>query len=611
MENIKKKEYKFKIICNILYLIISLPGLSILFSFPPRYLLFNKKSKNFQNIFDLYKTFVKSIYENINKPFINNVTISTNNSCPDNFEVLFIKNEHFGNFSKFFGKDTVFCVEKFNKNNYNYEYLLGLVNSSEAINECKEGTRKCGILNKLYNFPLCIENDIQCPINFMEFGTYPNANIFQFYPKCFFSTLNILNEPVIVDIEIINNVKLCLEKFPIEEHYCEIYDNNLCLIVNGHKRIDCQNYPDIKLSPGNLCKWNLINDDNINHDFCNDNIFFNVFETGYINFTYQNLLDFKTEFPYENEMNNSLYETCNAFKSLVEYDILFYLLSFILLCWSVTHFVIQILFFFCKLNMRNYYIWNGIILFIFKLLSYFGMIIYHFFYYLKIKKVYLTLVDQPRNEVLKLYRSTRNTFITKLIIFEIVGFVVIVVDLFILLSSIIIIFRIDSIKEEKEKENNILENTCTNENDDEIDGMKNSHKFSNNLSSSKKKENQLKSSQIKLMNEEQNITNKDDNNATNDVTNNKNNINVNSLENPYNEIKLKFIFNNDSSKVYTVNAQKGDLFSDAIKKLKSENSELSEMNMKVFYCDSRVINTKKTILENNLSPDIRIAILCD
>jgi len=629
MESIKKSEYKFRIAFNILYLIISLPGLSILFFFPPRYLLFNKKSKNFQNIFYLYKTFVKSIYENINKTFIKNVTITNHTSCPENFEVLFIQNEHFGYFSKFYGNDTFFCVEKFNEKNYNYEYLLSLTNSSEKINECKEGTRKCGNLNKLYSFPLCVDNNIQCPINVMIFGTIPDAKANKYsFSTYFFSTSNNFNEPVMIDIEIRNNVKLCLEKFPIEDHSCEIFDNNQCLIVNGGKKIETQKYEDeVSLTPANLAKWNLDKDDNIVHEFCNVNSFFQVFETGYINFTYQNLLDFKTEFPLKNENNNSLYETCNAFKSSEEYDILFYLISFILLCWSVAHFVIQLLFFFDKFNVRKYYLWNGIILFLFKLFSYFGMIIYHFFFYLRVKKVYLVLVDIPRNQVLNLYRSTRNAFITKVVIFGLIGFVIISVDLIILFFIIITKFRIDSIKEEKEKEkekekeNNKLNVTNIKEDENQNEKAKNSRNLSNNITSSETRQDQLRSSQIRLVNQQETVNNATSNTTSNNNnsnnfnnannTNNTNNTKRKILENPYNEISLIFILNNDASKVYKVNAQKGDRFSDVIKKLKSENSELSEMNMKLFYFGSRVINKNLTVLENSLSSEKKIAILCD
>jgi hypothetical protein len=240
------------------------------------------------------------------------------------------------------------------------------------------------------------------------------------------------------------------------------------------------------------------------------------------------------------------------------------------------------------------------------------MIIYHFFYYLKIKKVYLVLVDFPRNEVLNLYRSTRNTFITKEIIFGIIGFVVISVDLIILFFTIIFKFRIDSMKEDKK-----LNDTIINENENEK--INNSAIFNNNLSSSPTKATQLKSSEIRLVNEEpiNKNTSSSNNNNINSINNNTNNdnntsnANIRNFQNPYNEISLTFIINKDTSKVYKVNSQKGDLFSDVIKKLKAENSDLSELNMKVFYFGSKIINIEKTVLENNLSSDKIIAILCD
>ena len=612
MESMKKREYKFKIVFNILYLIICLPGLSILFYFPPRYLLFNKNSKNFKNIIYLYKTFVKSIYENINKPFINNITISNNNSCPNNYEVLFIENDYYGKFSKFYGNSSVFCIEKFKEDNYNYEYLLSITNSSEKINECKEGTRKCGTLNKIENFPLCIDNNIQCPINLMIYGKINGANQIEFSGGYTLSTLTDQSKSVIVDIEIKNNFKLCLERYPIEIRDCEMFQSNECLIINGFEKIENQIYlQNIELSAPNLAKWNFINDDNIEHDYCKESNTFQVFGTGYVNFTYQNLLDFKTEFPQSNEKNNSLYETCNAFKLSEEYDILFYLISFILLCWSLTHFVIQLLYFFEKLNVKKCYFWNGIILFFFKLFSYFGIIIYHFFYYLKIKKVYLTLVDFPRNEVLNLYRTTRNSFITKIIILDIIGFAIISVDLIILFFTIIVKFRIDSIK----NENVELDNTFIKQPEDESNKIINSRRANTYLPFSERKQNEIMSSRIKLMKEDQ-VKNESNNAITNNYLNNNNttnnnNVESNNLENPFTSIELKFIFNNDSSKVYTINAKKGDIFSEVIKKLKSQYPELSELNMKVFSFGSNIINATQTVSENNLSPDIKIAILCN
>ena len=141
--------------------------------------------------------------------------------------------------------------------------------------------------------------------------------------------------------------------------------------------------------------------------------------------------------------------------------------------------------------------------------------------------------------------------------------------------------------------------------------------MNNNITSSETGQDQLRSSQVRLVNQET-VNNANSNTSSNNNNfNNFNNVNNTNntkrkiLENPYNGISLIFILNNDTSKVYKVNAQKGDRFSDVIKKLKSENSELSEMNMKLFYFGSKVINKNLTVLENSLSSEKKIAILCD
>ena len=105
MKNNIKNEFKFKLSVNIIYFVLSLAGLSILFIFPPRKLLFNNKSKNYNTKIFLFKEFVRSIYENINKPFIQNISLineNNNESCND--EELIIKHQHYGNFSSFYGK---------------------------------------------------------------------------------------------------------------------------------------------------------------------------------------------------------------------------------------------------------------------------------------------------------------------------------------------------------------------------------------------------------------------------------------------------------------------------------------------------------------------------
>ena len=104
---------------------------------------------------------------------------------------------------------------------------------------------------------------------------------------------------------------------------------------------------------------------------------------------------FKNEFPSEDEKNNSLYKAYEAYKYKNNFDIFFYFISCILLVWSFAHFILQILVY-CEIQkIRKYYIINGIILFLIKLISLFGMIIYHFWYFLKIEKVYHKLEDVP------------------------------------------------------------------------------------------------------------------------------------------------------------------------------------------------------------------------
>ena len=95
--------FKYKLLGILFYFIFSLAGLSILFIFPPRKLLFTE-SENDKIKQNLFKDFVKITYENINKPLIKNMTLTPENvSCEEGFEELIIKNQYYGNFSKFYG----------------------------------------------------------------------------------------------------------------------------------------------------------------------------------------------------------------------------------------------------------------------------------------------------------------------------------------------------------------------------------------------------------------------------------------------------------------------------------------------------------------------------
>ena len=127
------------------------------------------------------------------------------------------------------------------------------------------------------------------------------------------------NNSAIVNIEIINNYKVCLEKHNNKELPCEFPDNNECFIEDNYEEVptmdDEENY---KLYASNLAKWNLLKNDNINHDFCKKDLRFHILVHGYINFTDNNLKEFEEEFPPGDFTNNSLYKTYEAYKSMFD-----------------------------------------------------------------------------------------------------------------------------------------------------------------------------------------------------------------------------------------------------------------------------------------------------
>ena len=430
---------KYKIIALILYLIISLPGLSIIFLFPPKKLLFNENSENNRMKQSLFKDFVKNIYENIKKPLIKEMRFSEEfKPCPDDFEELVIVNQHYGNFTKFYGNAS-FCIKRFDDEKYNYEKLL-----FEKDEKCGSEYKSCGRINRYTKLPLCIENSKQCPLNKIDMD---GVGIIKYAIPGGQSYLipsygDDQSKPVIVDIEIINNSRLCLEKHYSEKKInCEFPDNNQCFIYTGYdeilNRVLSEKY---KFSPSNLAKWNLINDENIEHEFCNEKQIFHIYASGYINFTYENLQEFKSEFPPDSVYNNPLYDSYKAFKSPHYLDLFFYLLSLILFCWSLAQFVLQILLYYnIKIEITNIYIYNGIILFCVKLISFFGMIINHYYFYLKIKKVHITLIDEPYNKLLNKYSLARNILIAKIFVIWIVGILIIIIDLLVFIFTFLFI----------------------------------------------------------------------------------------------------------------------------------------------------------------------------
>ena len=429
----KLKELIMKIVGAIFYFIFSLSGLSILFIFSPKKLLFTNSYED-ELKQELYKNFVRIVYDNINKPLIKEIQYSKENEpCPNGFEELIVDNEYYGKFSKFYGNAS-FCIKRFDKNKYNYENLLLYLKD-----ECEPEKKSCGKLNKYLNKNICLNINETCPLNELDFFTKPN-NDFITYPtpenKSFLAPLYGLNQEkaVIVNIDMINNERLCLEKFYRNKKLsCEFPDNNQCFIIVSFDWVtNLELIDDFKLFSKNLVKWNFNNYNESNYNFCENTFQFHIFTSNYFNFTYENLNYFKEEFPLSDENNNPLHLTYKVYMDKTNIDLIFNLISCILLCWSLPHFILQILVYLNIKNIRKYYILNGIILFFCKLLCLFGMIIYHFYFYLKIKKVYIELIDEPLNQLLKEYKKTRKSFIFKIIIFWIIGFLIIILDLIIL-----------------------------------------------------------------------------------------------------------------------------------------------------------------------------------
>ena len=578
---------KYKLIGIILYFIISLAGLSILFIFSVSNILFSDNSKENKYKIYLFKNFVKDIYTNLNKSFIQNITLTEENkTCPEGFEELLIENQYYGHFSKFYGNKS-FCIQRFNDSYDIYEQSLYIKN------KCEKGKRYCGIINKYLNTSLCLDINIECPINYFDFHN-KGDHIYPITNDKYFSVSLRPDKSVIVDIEIINNDKLCLERH-ISNNYlsCEFPDNNECFILDEYEEIYNQQIPDkYKLSSENLAKWNLINDDNIVHNFCSNNLLFKIFKTGYVSFAYDNLQDFKREFSSINENNNPLYKMTELYTSFKNINRLIHLISIIILCWPLISFIFQIISYYGIKKIEYLYIYNGIILFFFKVLLLFCMLIYHYICLLKIEKVYLILIDKNRNKILEMYKSIRKSFITKIIILWIVGFIIISVDLVILLFNIIFYFYFKKTKY-KEGLNPIVKGLDNSKNEEKIE-EKNSKSFMlNNFENTPNSERIIVkyggSFSLKSpisIEENPNLPNKFDNIIT-----------------------LQFVFKDKLTKIYSIKVNKNEIIVDVIERLKEKYPELKEKKIKVLAYDSNIINKNKTIIDNGILNSVKIIIV--
>jgi len=593
MQKTIKNAFQYKLLGIILYFFSSLPGLSILFLISPTNILFNKKSKKDNIKLNLFKNFAREIHENINTSLIKNLTLTEDGiSCPKNFEPLKVKNQYYGNFTKFYGNKSI-CIERFNDSQYSYRTLLKF----SDLNEINKNSEYCGLLIKNSSNLIYNSNNVGCPLNRIEITGFSRAKKLgdNFYKMGFSDQYltpiygGISNNSAIVNLEIINNYKVCLEKHNnIIEIPCEFPDNNECFIEDNYEEVPTLDDEDsYKLYASNLARWNLIKNDNINHDFCKHNLRFHILVHGYINFTDKNLREFEEEFPANDFTNNSLYKTYEAYKSSKNVDRFFYLLSYNLFIWSFIHFILQLMIYFNKKGIRKLYIINGIILFFVKLLSFLGFIIYYFCFYLKIEKVYVIMIDEPRNKVLKYYSHLRTKFIAKIIAISIFGLIIICIDLLIYTFTKTIQWGKDFNLDEKDL---IKEQKVNEDNNNPYSKNKANKKVEiNNLDGKSDKEN----SQFYWPS---NGISPNSGQNTNDTINNE-------------KINLIFILNGNISKPYTIKIGKNETFNKAVILLKEQYAELKGKNMKVFMNGPNVINKDKTISDNGLSDNLKIFII--
>lgn len=597
-----KNEFEYKLISIILYLIINTVGLSILFLFSPRYLLFNENSKIEKIKLNLYKDFAKNIYDNINTPLIKNLTLTNNNeNCPPNFEKLNIKNQYYGSFSKFFGNKSI-CIERFKSNEYSFKNLL----KTSDYEIFKNNKKTCGQIIKDSNLYAYFPSDMNCPLNHIEINSLSRAKYFgEYYYQMgpgdqYLIPIygNNVDNPVIINIDIINNYKLCLEKHESAKNLpCEFPDNNECLIIDNYEKIYNLELTDeeSKLTAKNLIKWNYPKYKDI-IEFCNPNLKFYIFAQGYVNFTENTLKDFEEEFPKNDLTNNPLHKAYKAYKSPKNIDRFFYLIFIVLLVWSLIQFILQIMLYKDKFYVRKIYVINGIILFVFKLLSFFAMLINYYCFLNKVQKVYLIMVDEPRNKILEYYSYSRKIFIYKMSAICLSGTILIFIDFIIYIFTYIIKWGVDFKKED------IFTNKPT-ENLKRNNEKEDYNIIATNDSKTKTNTNPTQNPYIK------NPSQKDEEEQIIELHYNKiissSNMPIGQSKKTCidysNEVKLKFICKNDITKSYSVTADKDQPFNVVVKQLIDNNPELKDMKMKVFYTSENIINKEITINENNIS----------
>ena len=573
-ENIKKY-FEYKIFVLILYLVICTVGFPLLFFFHPRNFLFEENSVNDEDKKYLFKNFVSEIYDNINKRLIKNITmVGENEECPKDFETFKTQHQYYGKFTHFFGNNS-FCIQRYRNEEFNFKKLL---DKNDIV--CESGKKPCGIVNTITKALVCVINEENCPLNdiSLEKGFY-------LAPKYDSNKDSI----IVIDIEIIFKLNFCLEKFhKFEEYECEFVDDNDCFVEDKitSKIIfpgDIGN-EDYKLTPSNLAKYNIENDGSINHNYCvkaeKNEINFFMFSKYFVNFKKEDLDNFLEEFP-NNDHSDPLSKICDEYKSGKNFDILFDYFFWIFICWSILQLILQILLFIVDnediMNtILKIILYNGLILFIFRLICFGILIVNHYSFYLRFKDVNLNIKDDPRNKILNYYKSMRNVFITKIIIIWIAGFIIISIDLMIM--SFILTFSqilIGGIKEENNKQNI------------KIDKQEEQPVI------------QLQSDQA-LTGEEINIEEYEIKPQSIMEASIKT---IEIIENPYKRIELTFRIKDDKSNDYVDYKLKVELnedFNIIEKLLKDKNPQLKEKDMQIFYHNGVVINKNDSVEKNNI-----------
>ena len=599
----ERKYFRIKIIILVFYIVFCLVGFPLIFIFPPRNFLFNDDSVDDADKMFLFKNFVTETYDNINKNFIQNMTYTKENEeCPEDFETLVIKHQYYGNFTHLFGNSS-FCIKRYNNSEWSLKRILERNEKS-----CTSNQKPCGIANLYSKTLLCVNKEESCPLNNFSYPTNDrNVPSYQLaHSNCYFyPQYNENNEGIlIIDIDLVYKYRICLEKFHrFEKLKCEFADDDECFIEDDVTIVkkpypEISSDPNIRLTPINLAKYNIKNNDQLEHDYCEgakkEDKKFLTFSKGFVNFDKEELDNFLEEFPEDNS-NNPLYDIVETYKKEDNFESLYYYFACIIFSWSVLHLIIQILMFFIKdedilILIRRIFVWNGIILFIIKLICVYVLIASHYSFYLKFKNVYLKLEEDPRNEILSDYKNLRRIFIIKLFVIWIAGFIIICIELiifgFILTVTRLYLEEIEEIKLSKPNQQNHPDQ---------------SRNIEVNIDLSTKKNNDSK------------INEKEEGKPIRVVIPPSSSpLDPSAISNPYKrDINLIFQFKHSIDniiKTYEIKADSKEIFNDIEQRLKQQYPELENEKMGIFRKDSEIINKEKNVMENNVENNALIII---